>query len=138
MSLVEGLKPGLNGVLGIRDSIGAALKQVFIVTRTWSGTELGDGAMSETKIQILPSPRVVEFSSDLRIREGGFIQSGDIVLKMISKQTYTSASDLDFSGTAATVEKFYEVGGRLYRPIGVTEKHLTWTVTLRPISDQTR
>lgn len=136
--IVDDLRSGVNDLLGIRDSIGAALKEVWIVTRTWSGIELGDGTAFETREQMLPSPRVVEFKTDLRIKEGGAVQSGDIMLKMVSRQSFPNQADVDFSGIASNVEKLYEVGGRLYRPVGVTEKHLTWTILLRPLSDQKR
>lgn len=138
MSIVSDLKPGLNAILGIRDDLGAALKEVYLVTRSWSGGELGEGDPTEIKVRMLPSPRVVEFKHDLRIKEGGAVQQGDILLKMISKVSFPKQCDVDGSTNSQNVEKFYEVGGILYRVVGVTEKHLTWNVLLRPISNQAR
>lgn len=136
--VIDDILPDVDDILGVRDDIGAALKPVSIVTRNWSGVELGAGDASEFKTPVLPSPRVVEFAHDLRIKEGGAVKQGDILLKMISKNKYPNQSDVDFSGLPPNVEKFYDVGGKLYRPFNVVEKFLTWNVLLRPHSDQTR
>jgi hypothetical protein len=137
MGVISDLIPDINGILGVRDDLGAALKQVYLVTRTWTGAQIGAGSYTETRVQMLPSPRVVEFKNDLRIREGGAVKQGDVMLKMVSKETYAQA-DLDFSNVSGAVEKFYELGGELYRPIGVTEKHVCWSVLLRRQSNQSR
>lgn len=131
-SIVADLRANVNDILGIRDDIGAAKKEVFLVTRTWTGGELGSGDYSDVSARMLPSPRVVEYKHDLRLKEGGAVQQGDILLKQISQQTYPNQSDLDGTQCKKNVELFYDVGGKIYRPIAVTEKHLTWTVLLRP------
>lgn len=136
--IVDDLRLNVNGILKIRDDIGAALKTVFMVTRTWSGTELGDGTSVEVRAQMLPSPRVVEFKSDVRIKEGGFVKVGDILLKMVSRQNFPHENMVDGTSEVPNIEKFYEVGGVLYRVINVATKHLTWNILLRPISDQSR
>lgn len=136
MSIVDDILPDTDDLLSIRDDIGAALKEVYIVTRTWSGEELGAGQPSEIKERMLPSPHIVEFSHSLRIREGGAVKQGDILLKMVSKNKYPNLSDVDLSGLPLNVEKLYEVGGKLYRPISVTERYVTWRVLLRPISSK--
>lgn len=137
MGVISDLIPNIDLVLGIRDDLGVALKVVNIVTRTWTGEQCGEGEMSETRVRMLPSPRVVEFKNDLRVREGGAVKAGDVQLKMVSKESY-SQTDLDFSNVSGPVEKFFELGSDLYRPIGLTEKHVCWSVLLRRISDQSR
>lgn len=136
MSVVSDLLSNVDSILGIRDDIGAALKEVWLVTRAWRGSEPGDGTYVETKVRMLPSPRVVEYTDQARIREGGAVQQGDIMLKMISKQSFPEAADIDCSSGDASVEKFYEVGGSLYRVVSVTEKHVTWSVLLRKLTSQ--
>jgi hypothetical protein len=138
MSALAGIRSNLNSILGLRDSLDVALKPVHIVTRTWSGPELGHGTKTEARVRVLPSPRVFEFKNDVRLVEGGTIQQGDILLKMISKQSYPTQNLVDCSVTAENIEKFYEVGGILYRVVAVTEKHLTWSVLLRRLSQQAR
>jgi hypothetical protein len=129
----------VDSILGIRDDLGVALHPVFIVTRTWSaGTELGEGDYSDTELQMLPSPRIKEFADDYKIKEGGAIQQGDIMLKMISKQSYPKRSDVDCSVDQQFIEKFYKINDIFYRVIFVWEQHVTWNVHLRRVSDQTR
>ncbi len=135
--IVDDLKGCSDDILGIRDDIGAAKQKVFFVERRWSGTELGDGSYQDKpKDRMLPSPRVVEFKHQLGIREGGAVKQGDILLKMVSKNIYPDKADLEFAGLDKNVEKFYEIGERLYRPIAITEKHLTWSILCRPVSGQ--
>lgn len=138
MGVISDLIPSVDEILGIRDDLGVALKEVWMVTRTWSGSEIGVGTFTEVRVRMLPSPRVVEFSQDLRIKEGGSVRAGDIQLKMVSKESYSTEASVDCSSNTANVEKFYEVGGIVYRPISITEKHLTWTILLRRVSDQSR
>lgn len=129
----------VDSILGIRDDLGVALHPVFLVTREWSaGTEIGEGDFTDSEKQVLPSPRIKEYADDYKIKEGGAIQQGDIILKMISKQSYPNRSDIDCSVGAQHVEKFYKINEVFYRVIFVWEQHVTWNVHLRRVSDQTR
>lgn len=138
MSIIEDLKKNINSILGVRDELGAGLKDVYLVRRQWTGLEAGLGSCVETKVKVEPSPRVVEFKHDKRIQSGGVIDSGDILLKMVSKQSYPTQDLIDGSSSSERIENLYDVGGVLYRVISVVEKHLTWNVQLRQLSDQTR
>ncbi len=137
-SVIDGIKANVNSILGLRDTLGVGLKDVYLVTRTWAGTEIGDGAVTEDREQMLPSPRIVQFNHDLRIVAGGAIEQGDILLKMVSKQTYATKDLIDGVSTSELIEELFEVGGILYRVVEVTEKHVTWNILLRRLSDQTR
>ena len=136
MTVVSRLRERVNGILEVRDRIGAALKDVYLVTNTWSGTQLGDGDVMSAKVLVGPSPRVVEFRSDNRVTQGGLVKSGDILLKMISKQTYPTVDLIDGTSSSQNVDRFYEVGGVKYTVLEVTEKHLYWNVLLRRRSNQ--
>jgi hypothetical protein len=135
MGLIDDLLPDVDAILGIRDDLGVALKVVNIVTRTWSGSECGEGTMSETMAQMLPSPRVVEYRKQQENQTGGVVERADIMLKMISKNLF-SETDLNFSDMNENQEKFYDIGGELYRPIQVIEKHVVWSVMLRRVEAQ--
>ena len=137
MSIIADLTAGLDDILGVRDEIGAVIKPVHFVTRTWAGSEPGDGAAVDTKTQLLPSPRIVEFVDDDKIKEGGAIQQGDIMLKMISKQSYPTRSMVDGTSDSLSIEKLYQIGTDFYRVIKVKEKYVTWEVLVRKLSDQT-
>lgn len=136
--VIGGIKDSLDDILGVRDDIGAALMPVYFVTKTWTGTEPGDGTATEVKVQVQPSPRIVEMKNEHRIVPGGAVQLGDIFLKMISKNSYPNKSDIDGTAATANIEKFYEIDGNLYRVIEAFEKHLTWTVHIRKLSNQNR
>ena len=135
-NFVENLKSDIDSILGIRDEIGAVLKDVYIVTRYWEGSEIGDGNRIDREIKMFPSPRVVEFKNEYKTKEGGSVLNGDIVLKMISKQSYPHRCDVDCSTNEQNIEKFYKVGGIYYRVISVKEKYLVWEVQLRRVSKQ--
>ncbi len=134
--VIAGMLPTIDNILGIRDDLGVALKQVYLVTRTWDGDEPGEGEYEDVRVQMLPTPRVQEFKHSARIVEGGTIHAGDILLKMVSKNVYPTEDLLDGTTDAENIQKFYEVGGVIYNVVSVVEKHLVWNVLLRQISVQ--
>jgi len=136
---IESIKScGLDKILGVRDSIGANLHDVFIITRCWSGEEIGDGRVKESKLQVKPTPRIKDFSHNLRVTEGGSVKQGDLLLKGISKSKFPERRSIDLCSDDDLVEKFYEIDCNLYRVISVVEKHLTWNVQVRRLSNQER
>lgn len=134
--IIDGLLPNINDILGVRDSLGAALKPVYIVTRTWSGLEPKDGSSEDEEMQVLPSPRIVELSDVYKIKEGGAVEQGDILLKAVSKQTFPDKSVVDGSVEDQNIEKFFKVGEVLYRVLNVREKFFTYEIQLRRVSKQ--
>lgn len=131
MSIIDDVRSITDSVCGLRDDLGAVKKPVYILTRTWSGAERGSGTPSDSIAQILPSPRVKDFSHDLRVREGGNIKQGDQMLKMISQQSYPLESDVDCKVSAENIEKWYYIDGCLYEVIAVVRRYVTWDVQIR-------
>lgn len=136
-NLIDGLKDCSDAILSIRESIGADKRKVYIVTRTWSGAQPGDGQATEVTEEVSPTPGIRDFSHDMRIREGGIVKQGDLMLKMLSKHRYPCEADVRLTSSDASVEKFYLVGKERYRVIAIVEKHLTWDVQVRRFTDQT-
>lgn len=136
MTMIDDLRQIVNPILGIRDDLGAVKASVYLIARTWTGTEPGDGRFIDTETQVLPSPNIVMFMDDYRIKEGGAVQQGDIKLKWISKQSFPDRTMIDCSVESQNVERFYRVGNYLYRLIQVEEKLLSWNVLLRRLSNQ--
>lgn len=136
--LVGSLRKNVDAILGIRDSIGAILKPVAIVTRTWTGTRVGDGDAHDSVDCLRPTPQIVEIGNDIRLQEGGAVKQGDNLVKGISRESYPLESDVDCTTNDPLVEKFYLLGETLYAVINVKERYLTWDVLLRERSDQTR
>lgn len=130
-SIVDDVLGCTDEILGLRDELGAIKHKIFILTRTWTGNELGDGTSSDDKVQILPTPYLVDYSQSLRIREGGKVKEGDIILKHLSKETYTEESQIDCSVENRTTEKYYLINGYLYNVISVTSDYVYWNVHVR-------
>jgi hypothetical protein len=135
--LLDSLLPNIDTVLGVRDSIGAQLHNVYMITRRWSGGRPGEGLASDSTQQLQPTPQIFEYGHDIRLTEGGAVKQGDIVLKSISKNTYT---DKDLSGRTddKATERFYRIKERLYEVINIKERFVTWEVQLRKLSNQTQ
>lgn len=142
--LLDSLLPCIDDILSVRDCIGAVMKPVYLFTRTWfvdqaktTAAAQPEGFATDSFVQLLPSPSLRDYSQDIRLREGGAVKQGDIILKDISKNKYV-IGDLDGTSSAPNIERFYLVGVKLYQVINVTEEYLTWNVQLRELSNQTR
>lgn len=123
-------------ILGLRDDLGAKKQNVYILTRTWDGSELGDGTPSDVAVQILPTPHIVDYAHSLRLKEGGNIREGDIILKHLSKQTYTDESMIDCSVSDQVTEKYYYIDEKLYTVIHVKSDYVYWNVHIRKAAKQ--
>lgn len=134
----DSLRDCVGDIYGVRDCLGLYKSEVFLITRTWSGQKIGEGGATEQKDKIYPTPNIVDYSHDIRLPEAGAIKQGDLMLRGIAMKYYPSESDIDGSSNAANVEKFYEVGGNLYRVIHVKEKMVSWQIHIRRLTDQTR
>lgn len=138
MSTLEGLRKNINSVLKLRDKLGVGKDSVYLVTQSWSGDQIGAGKLTETKVQMLPTPYVFKFGATRKIPEGGMIKGGDILLRNVSMQSYPTEELIDGSSTEKNVEKLYEVDGNLYRVIEVEKQHVAWKVLLRRLSKEKR
>lgn len=138
--IIQGLAAGIDDILSLRDSLGVALMPVYHVVRSWSGGRVGKGDAYEVETQILPSPKIVSMSNDYRIKEGGAVQIDDIQIRGVSKVKYPAKADIDcsLSDNEEGVERFYALDGELYKVVYVEEKHLTWNLHLRKLSNQKR
>lgn len=137
--LIDSLLPNLDDSLGVRDSIGAVLHTVSFVTRTWEGGKKpGEGTPKDVVVQMLPTPFLKDYSHDLRLREGGMVKQGDIIMKNVSKHKYPTEDLVDGTTSAKSIEKFYLIDDRLYTVINVKEGYVTWDIQIRKLSNQTR
>lgn len=136
MSIVDDVRSMADEILGVRDEIGAVKRPVFILTRTWSGSERGEGAATDVSVQVLPSPLVKDFSHDLRVREGGNIKQGDQLIKSISQESYPNETDVNCTVTQKNVERWYYIDGHLYEVISVRRRYVTWDVQVRKTAKQ--
>ena len=135
-NLIDSLKKNINPILGVRDLLGAEKHKQYIMTRTWSGSKPGDGTAVDTKVLIDPSPAIVDLSHDKRVLEGGNFKRGDLLLKMVSKQTFPNESQVDGSNPAKNIEVFYLINNRVYTVISVVEDYIWWNVQIRKHNNQ--
>jgi len=131
-NIVEDLIGCTDEILGLRDDIGAIKSKVFILTRSWSGEEIGDGDPKDTIEQILPTPYVVNLDYALRSKTGGSAKEGDVMLKHISKQSYPEEDTVRLKNdNCKTVEKFYYLDGKLYNVFLIKSDYVYWNIHVR-------
>lgn len=134
MGLIDDLTSVADDILGVRDTIGAAIHDVYIVTRTWSGAEPGDGTPTDVVAQMTPTPAIQDLAHNFKLLEAGRYKQGDLILKNISKQSYPTMDGVRLKSTNKAVEKFYRVNGELYTVIHVRESYITWDVHIRKVA----
>lgn len=134
MGLISDLTGIADSILGVRDSIGAVIQPVYIVERTWSGTQPGDGTPTDVETQVLPSPAVKDLATDFQAQAAGNYIKGDLVLRGISKQSWPTRVAVDCTSTQKNVEKFYKVANEIYNVFHVEESYITWNVRIRKAS----
>lgn len=130
-SILPGIQKTLESALKIKDDLGIAIAQVHMLTRRWTGANIGDGDARDESVQMLPSPSIVDLSQDVRLTEAGAMKRGDLILKGIVKTKYTR-DQLLMQPEATNVEGFYVINGTRYKPVHVKESLLTWSVHIRP------
>lgn len=131
MGLLTDLTAIADSILGIRDTIGAVIEPVYIVVRTWTGAQPGDGTSSDVTTQLLPSPQLANLVNTSKPGSAGTVENASIMLKGISKQSYATKDTVDLTSTLANVEKFYKLRGRLYNVTSVEESYITWNVRIK-------
>lgn len=88
---------------------------VQIITRTWSGSTIGQGTYTDEVVTITPRPKVSEVSPRYTANEGGKYARGRRRISDVHPITYAKA-DLDHTvvSTQANVERFYALDGKAY------------------------
>lgn len=136
---IENIKhSSLDEILSIRESLGAILHRVYLVKRTWDGSQIGDGNYSDEVIEIKPAPKIKDYSQSIHISQGGVIESGDLIIEMISKNQFPHEKEINAKSEDPSLEIFYMIGDQFYRVISIIEKYLVWNVQVRRMSDQSR
>ena len=140
MSLLDCTSEALEQALQTREDMGLAFQKVCLVTRTWTGKELGSGTFKDKDVSITPTPIVKEHVFDVRLTEGGSVKQGDKILKKILKSKFPLESDVDtrLVDCPNNVEMLYKVGTALYNVIHVTEHALYWDVQVRRVHSARR
>jgi len=134
MNIINDVLEITDSILGLRDEFGASKHKIYILSRHWS-KRIGDGVPKDNIVALFPSPWIVDYSHSVRLSENGNIKQGDILLKHISKQSYTNVEVIDCSvDDDKTEERFYYIDGKLYNVISVTEDYVYWNVQVRKVA----
>lgn len=136
--MIDSLKGCSDAIFGIRQSIGADLKKVYLVERRWTGSRAGDGTCTDTETEVLPTPGIRDLSHRNAATEGGRAKEGPLTIFHISKNKFPSEADVNCKSEERNVEKFYRVGSELYRVTAIREHHLSWSVDVERLRDQRR
>lgn len=146
MSLEDCLSGSIDCALGIRDDLGLALHETYILKRVKGGSNedaelqgFDDAIESVDTIetQILPSPRIVDYSQAFKALQGGNYKQGDIILKQISKNLF----DRDTvelkrkDGEDENTERYYFINNELYTIVNISEKYFWFDIHLRKCDD---
>lgn len=135
MGIVDDILSVTNDILGLRDHLGAIKYPIYILTRVWSGNERGSGTPTDYVTQVLPTPYLVDLSHSINLREGGSLKQGDLLIKMISKQTYTE-DQIDCTVPDKKTERWYFIKDLLYEVISVKEDYVYFNVQVRKATKQ--
>jgi hypothetical protein len=133
--LVDSIKGCSDKIFEIRDKLGAALRPVYVVTRTWTGRAPGEGTMTEVVQELTPVPGIRDIAHDRLVKEGGTATEGDLIVYHISKRKYAE-SDINCKSAAKNVVKLFKIGTEFYRVIHVHERYVSWDVHVRRLTDQ--
>lgn len=144
-SFLDNIRAAVEPCLAIRDEIGVAKDQVFLVTRTWytdaaltiPDTQTQNGYASDMEEQLLPSPNLKTYYADIDLPTGGSIKKGDIKLTGVSRASYRPG-DVDGKTVNPNEERLFRVGGKMYQVIMVAERVVTLEIRLRLLTNQQR
>lgn len=121
----------------VRDSIlddcfGRRLHTYIIRTRTWSGTEVGDGTFTVSDLVPTPRPRYMRAEPNAMSNLAGRFEDGDIVIGKVSARSYTAAQLGDPNEGQPHIEVFWIIDGDQYFDVIGTEiRYGEWRVHLR-------
>jgi hypothetical protein len=136
MTILEDVNANVAEAMRTIDGLELYRHKVYILTRTWSGDRVGRGSKTDEQVQVYPTPYMKDYSHDLRVREGGNIRAGDVIIKYIPKEDYAEESLLDCSTSAKNIEKFYVINNRIYNVVSVLEGYVYWNVHLRKTNQE--
>jgi hypothetical protein len=68
----------------IHAELGTRPNRVWLVRRSWSGPEVGEGSPTDTEVEILPPPRVTDLALRATLRPAGREEEGDVLLTEVS------------------------------------------------------
>lgn len=130
MSFFDGCNP-IDCALAAVEEMGLSIGPVKIIKRVWSGKKLGEGNVTDTVVQISPTPRIQQIKENHRNKEGGLEKRADVLLKMISKSKYPTKDELELISENKNTELYYMINEDLYELVEVIEKIAYWNILIK-------
>lgn len=138
MSMKECIEDIVECALEAKEDLGLEISKVSFLTREWEGESVGRGRAYDTVEPIKPNPTVIEYKHDFRIKEGGWVKNGDVLVKSILRKNYPEENMVNGYSPNDRTEKFFLIDDKIYNVISVEKKIATWEVLCRRTSDQER
>ena len=132
-NLRDSLLGCVDKILGVKDSMGANIHEVFIINRVWTGERVGDGSFTDEESQVLPTPCIKDYSHDVRITESGAVKQGDIILTGLSRNVFPDEEEFKTKTEERNTQRMFKVGTHFYHVKHIKEKLITWDLHLTKI-----
>lgn len=121
------------------DLTGRRLHDWVVVTRTWSGSQLGEGTFTDVELAITPKPKLTLPEPTMTTHEGGAFEIGDLIINKVSARKYTRSQLGDPTPAAPlannVIQFWRKDGDEAYDVISTELRYLHWRVHLRPKRD---
>lgn len=121
------------------DDCGLRQHDMKVRTRTWAGTQAGDGVVTETDITLTPRPRLRLPENEQWLNPAGEYEQGDLLIDRVSAR-YTRAELGDPEAVSAgNIEAYWVITERgsvtpeeeLYDVVSTEKQNFQWRVHLR-------
>jgi hypothetical protein len=130
-NILDDVKGLVSDAMGTITDLKLYKHKIYLITRTWSGDRVGQGAFVDVGAEVLPTPYMKSYDHSFRMQSGGVVKQGDIFLKYINKKDFPLRTDVDCTTTEKNIEKFYKIEEYLYRVISIVEAYVHWDVQVR-------
>lgn len=133
MSLLDDVAIDVEEALNTIEGLEIYKSKVYLLTRTWK-ERTGRGKPIDKLVKVDPNPYIADYSHSLRIKEGGKIKQGDLIIKYLPKNLYPTEDTVNCKTKSELEEKFYVLEDELYEVISVVKGYAYWNVQIRKTS----
>jgi len=130
MSLLDDVAIDVDSALKTIEGLEIYKTKVYLLTRTWLARK-GRGNPVDVITKIDPNPYISDYSHSQRIREGGSIKQGDLIIKYLPFNIFPLESDVNNKTGSDLIEKYYVLDNELYEVISIVKGYAYWNVQIR-------
>ncbi len=133
MSLLDDVAKDVQGALETIESLDIYKSKVYLLTRTWKERK-GRGKPTDELTKVDPNPFISDYSHSLRLKEGGNIKQGDLIIKYLPKNLFPDENSVNLISNDEKIEKFYVLEKELYETVSIIKGYAYWNVQIRKTS----